>query len=368
MSSLRPQWRSLEELADDAYFVARAAREFPSLAEALAEPQDHRRALKLMAAALAMAGLGGCASRGKQILYGPMDLGFRGSDRQRRHYHTTYGVMVSIMAPLVISVHSIIGLDFAGAATVGWHSTQFPPFFVFGALLSGFAMVLLLVTPLRRLLGLEDYITGRPFDVLCRLLLASSLCLAYAYVMDAFTIFYGGDDAERQLFIDKISGAYAAVYWAAIMLNVVHRFYLNLPFFVGRIVVYSIVWLGLGWFILVALRRDGREVTGDGACNLASARIAPAGLILLAITVTFAAIDTTMSLDPMFASSADGLLAIAEMGLPALSTSIFAAAIGESPDQGNPAHPRPIADGPCHFVGLSRYHATADPLAIRFAK
>lgn len=160
-------------------------------------------------------------SRGKQILYGAMALGFRGSDRQWRHYHTTYGVMAAIMAPLVISVHSIVGLDFAGAATVGWHSTQFPPFFVFGALLSGFAMVLLLVTPLRRLLGLEDYITGRHFDVLCRLLLASSLCLAYAYVMDAFTIFYGGDDAERRLFIDNISGAYAAVYWAAIVLNVV---------------------------------------------------------------------------------------------------------------------------------------------------
>lgn len=113
-----------------------------------------------------------------------------------------------------------------------------------------------------------------------------------------------------------------------------NRFYLNLPFFVGRIIVYSIVWLGLGWFILLALRRDGREDMGDGARNLALTRIAPAGLILLAITVTFAAIDTTMSLDPMFASSAYGLIAIAEMGLLALSTSIFAAAIGESPDQG----------------------------------
>src|SRR5262249_37502757 len=123
-----------------------------------------------------------------------------------QHYHATYGVLAAIMAPLVISVHSIVGLDFAGAASVGWHSTQFPPFFVFGALLSGFATVLLLVVPLRRLLHLEDFITGRHFDVLCRLMLTSSLCLGYAYMMDAFTAFYGPEPAERTLFLDKIGG------------------------------------------------------------------------------------------------------------------------------------------------------------------
>ena len=159
-------------------------------------------------------------ARGKQILYGVMALGFRGSDRQWRHYHVTYGVLAAIMAPLVVSVHSIVGLDFAGAATVGWHSTEFPPFFVFGALLSGFAMVLLLVIPLRRLLSLDDFITGRHFDILGKMLLVSSLCLAYAYKMDAFTIFYGGDDAERTQFIDKIRGSYAAVYWATILFNI----------------------------------------------------------------------------------------------------------------------------------------------------
>jgi Ni/Fe-hydrogenase subunit HybB-like protein len=126
-------------------------------------------------------------SRGKQTIYGVMALGFRGSDRQWQHYQVTYGVLAAIMAPLVISVHSIVGLDFAGAATVGWHSTEFPPFFVFGALLSGFAMVLLLIVPPRRLLGLEDFITGRHFDVICKMLLVSSLYLAYAYVTDAFT-------------------------------------------------------------------------------------------------------------------------------------------------------------------------------------
>ena len=149
-------------------------------------------------------------TRKKQILYGVMAMGFRGSDVQWRHYHATYGVLAAIMAPLVVSVHSIVGLDFAGAATTGWHSTQFPPFFVFGALLSGFAMVLLLIAPLRRLLHLQDFITGRHFDVLCRMMLVSSLCLGYAYMMDAFTTFYGPDQADKTMFIDKFSGSLCA--------------------------------------------------------------------------------------------------------------------------------------------------------------
>src|SRR5665213_3067355 len=159
------------------------------------------------------------STRGKQILYGAMAMGFRGSDRQWRHYHAAYAVLAAIMAPLVVSVHSVVGLDFAGAATVGWHSTEFPPFFVFGALLSGFATVLLLIMPLRRLLHLEVFITGRHLDVLCRLMLVSSLCLAYAYMMDAFTVFYGAQSAERTMFIDKIGGSLAPVYWATILFN-----------------------------------------------------------------------------------------------------------------------------------------------------
>ncbi|MGA9601956.1 MAG: NrfD/PsrC family molybdoenzyme membrane anchor subunit [Methylocystis sp.] len=158
---------------------------------------------------------------GDRIFYGVLALGFRGSNRQWRHYRSAYGVLAALMAPLVISVHSIVGLDFAGAATVGWHSTQFPPFFVFGALLSGFAVVLLLVIPLRRLLGLEDFITGRHFDVLGKLLLTSSLCVAYAYLMEAFTIFYGGEAAEKLQYLDKIAGSNAPIFWATILFNVI---------------------------------------------------------------------------------------------------------------------------------------------------
>lgn len=159
-------------------------------------------------------------SRPKQLIYGFFACGFRGSSRQWQHLHAAYGVMAAIMAPVVVSIHSIVGLDFAGGATVGWHSTEFPPFFVFGALLSGFAIVLLLVIPLRALLRLDDIITGRHFDVLCKLLLTSSLCMAYAYLMDLFTTYYGGDRAERVMFTERMFGYYMPVYWGTILFNV----------------------------------------------------------------------------------------------------------------------------------------------------
>jgi len=158
--------------------------------------------------------------RTRQIIYGVLACGFRGSGRQWQHYGATYAALAAIMAPLVCSVHSIVGLDFAGAATVGWHSTQFPPFFIFGAFLSGFATVLILVIPVRRMLRLERYITGRHIDVLSRLMLTSSLFVAYAYLMDAFQVFYGADPAEHTEFIEKLFGYYAAIYWTTILLNV----------------------------------------------------------------------------------------------------------------------------------------------------
>nr|WP_242011672.1 NrfD/PsrC family molybdoenzyme membrane anchor subunit [Acetobacter fallax] len=157
--------------------------------------------------------------RGQRVFYGILAMGFRGSNRQWRHYRPVYAVTAALMAPLVVSVHSIVGMDFAGAAATGWHSTQFPPFFVFGAALSGFAVVLLVLLPLRPLLGLQPYITARHIDVLGRLLLTSSLCVTYAYIMDAFSTFYGPDQADRTMFLIRVSGLYAPVYWGTVILN-----------------------------------------------------------------------------------------------------------------------------------------------------
>jgi molybdopterin-containing oxidoreductase family membrane subunit len=160
-------------------------------------------------------------TRGRQVFFGVVALGFRGSGTEWRHFRAAYAVLAAIMAPLVCSVHSIVGLDFAAAGTVGWHSTQFPPFFVFGAMLSGLAAVLLWVIPLRHLLGLQNIITGRHLDVLGRLLLTSSLCIAYAYGMDVFMTYYGSDRAEHLMYADRIFGIYAPVYWGTVLFNVV---------------------------------------------------------------------------------------------------------------------------------------------------
>jgi molybdopterin-containing oxidoreductase family membrane subunit len=156
-----------------------------------------------------------------QVLYGFFALGFRGSGAQWRHLKATYGVLAAIMAPLVVSVHSVVGLDFAGAATPGWHSTEYPPFFVFGALWSGLSTVMLVLLALRRPLDLVPFVTERHFDVLGRLMLTSSLCMTYAYIMDAFEPFYSGETVERLQFLDRIAGTYAPVYWGMIACNCV---------------------------------------------------------------------------------------------------------------------------------------------------
>jgi len=157
--------------------------------------------------------------RRQQVFYGVLALGFRGTGPQWRRFHRSYGILAAVMAPLVVSVHSIVGLDFAGAATPGWYSTQYPPFFVCGAALSGFGLVIMLLLPLRRILRLQPYITSRHFDVLGRLLLLASLAVSYCYVMDAFDVFYSGEDAVRIQFIERISGEYGWVYQATLLLN-----------------------------------------------------------------------------------------------------------------------------------------------------
>ncbi len=194
-----------------------------------------------------------------QVLYGFFAMGFRGSGGQWRHLKATYGTLAAIMAPLVVSVHSIVGLDFAGAATPGWHSTEYPPIFVFGALWSGLSTVLLLVLAFRRPLGLTTLITERHIQVLAKLMLTSSYCMTYAYVMDAFSPFYGGDPVERIQFINRVSGDYAFVYWGMVFFNCVLPLLLCLRacranhLILATIAVGSIIGMWLERFNIVAM-------------------------------------------------------------------------------------------------------------------
>ncbi|HUC71777.1 MAG TPA: NrfD/PsrC family molybdoenzyme membrane anchor subunit [Stellaceae bacterium] len=168
-------------------------------------------------------------TRSKQIFYGILALGWRGSARHWRNQQTVYAIMSAIMAPMVISVHSVVGLDFAGGLTVGWHSTQFPPYFFFGAVVSGTALIMMLTILVRWGYRLEDVLTGYHLNALAKVVLVGSVMLGYAYLWEAWGPIYGSDVAERTQFFYRIFGFYAAAYWGKIALNVVIPQLLWLP-------------------------------------------------------------------------------------------------------------------------------------------
>jgi molybdopterin-containing oxidoreductase family membrane subunit len=167
--------------------------------------------------------------RRKQILYGILALGWRGTARHWRNHRTVYFIMCAIMAPMVISVHSVVGLDFAGGLTPGWHSTQFPPYFFFGAVISGLALVNMLTIPVRRAYRLEGIITEYHLNALAKVTLVGSVMLGYSYLWEAWGPIYGSDIAERTMFLDRIFGFYAAAYWAKLALNIIIPQLLWLP-------------------------------------------------------------------------------------------------------------------------------------------
>ena len=147
------------------------------------------------------------------MAYGLFALGWRGEARHWARFETAYLLLAGIATPLVVSVHSVVSLDFAIGNTPGYHSTIFPPYFVAGALFSGFAMVLTLAIPLRRAFGLQDFITDVHLDHAAKVLLATGALVAYGYASEIFMAFYSGDEYEIAMTVDRWTGAYAPVYW-----------------------------------------------------------------------------------------------------------------------------------------------------------
>ena len=160
-------------------------------------------------------------SRGKQFAFGLFALGWRGEARQWARHEHAYLLLAGLATPLVVSVHSVVSLDFAIGNTPGYHSTIFPPYFVAGALYSGFAMVLTLAIPLRHFFGLQEMITDRHLENAGKVMLATGALLAYGYLAEAFSAFYSGDPYEIALQTNRYAGPYAAVFWAMICCNVV---------------------------------------------------------------------------------------------------------------------------------------------------
>ncbi len=159
-------------------------------------------------------------TRTRQVLYGFFALGWTGSNRHWCHYEKAYLLLAGLATPLVLSVHSVVSMDFALAQLPGWHSTIFPPYFVAGAIFSGFGMVLTLVIPLRTLCHLEDVITVRHIDLMCKVTLATGSMVAYSYVIEAFTAWYSGNPYERYAYWNRAFGPYAWAFWIMVSCNV----------------------------------------------------------------------------------------------------------------------------------------------------
>jgi len=150
-----------------------------------------------------------------------LSLGWNGSARHWHRYETVYLLLAALATPLVFSVHTIVSMDFATSVIPGWHTTIFPPYFVAGAIFSGLAMVLTLMLIARRTMRLEDYITKRHVDVMCKLMLSMGCIVGLAYLTEFFMAFYSGNAYEQFVFLNRAAGPFAWAYWTMVCCNVV---------------------------------------------------------------------------------------------------------------------------------------------------
>jgi len=157
----------------------------------------------------------------RQFMYGLFALGWTGSNRHWSNYEKAYLILAGLSTPLVLSVHSIVSLDFSVSQLPGWHTTIFPPYFVAGAVFSGFGMVLTLLVPLRSMFKLQDIITMRHIDVMCKVTLATGSIVGYAYTMEFFIAWYSGNPNERFHFMNRALGPYHWAWLLMVIPNVV---------------------------------------------------------------------------------------------------------------------------------------------------
>ena len=202
--------------------------------------------------------------RAQRIIYGMMAMGWRGSAKHWQRYEIAYLLMAGLCTPLVVSVHSIVGLDFAASIVPGWHTTIAPPYFVVGAILSGFAMVMTLMIPLRAVYRLEDFVTNKHLDNMAKVILATSMMMAYGYLCEVFYAYYSGNEYERYVTLNRALGPYAWSYWALLASNILcpQIFWFNwarssvpVLFFVSLAVNLG-MWLERFVIVVISLHRD----------------------------------------------------------------------------------------------------------------
>jgi Ni/Fe-hydrogenase subunit HybB-like protein len=200
-----------------------------------------------------------------QYFYGMMSLGWRGSTRHWMRYETAALLLSGLATPLVLSVHTVISFDFAVAVLPGWHTTIFPPYFVAGAIYSGFAMVLTLAIPLRKIYHLEGMVTERHIDNMGKLMLTTGFIVAYGYGMEAFMAWYSADHWEAFTFWNRAFGPMGWSYWVLITCNLAiplttlwsRKLRTNIPFmFFLSLVVNTGMWFERFVIVVTSLYRD----------------------------------------------------------------------------------------------------------------
>jgi len=204
------------------------------------------------------------ASRSKQVIYGILAMGWRGSARHWQRYQMAYLLLAGLATPLVVSVHTVVSFDFSIAIVPGWHSTIFPPYFVAGAIYSGFAMVLTIAIPLRAVYGLEGFITLRHLDNMAKVMLATGLIVAYGYFMEFFMAFYSGDRFDLALAMNRLGGPYRYTFYALVLCNILlpqllwfRKVRVNIiGLFLLSLVINAGMWLERFVIVVVSLSRD----------------------------------------------------------------------------------------------------------------
>jgi Ni/Fe-hydrogenase subunit HybB-like protein len=199
-----------------------------------------------------------------QFVYGALSLGWRGSVRHWVRYETASLILAGLATPLVLSVHSVISFDFAVAVLPGWHTTIFPPYFVAGAIYSGFAMVITLAIPIRKFYHLEGLITIRHIDNMGKVMLATGLIVAYGYSMEVFMAWYSASHWEYFMMWNRMFGPMGWSYWVLITCNIalpqllwLRKFRVSVPaMFIMSIIINTGMWFERFVIIVTSLYRD----------------------------------------------------------------------------------------------------------------
>ena len=199
-----------------------------------------------------------------RFIYGMLCLGWRGSARHWHRYETAYLLLAGLSTPLVLSVHTVVSFDFAVGIVPGWHTTIFPPYFVAGAIYSGFAMVLVLAIPIRAAYNLRDLITDRHLENCAKFMLTTGLIVAYGYILETFFGFYSNNLYEKSMMMNRYHGYYAIAYWSLISVNIgfVNILWFKkirrspIALFIVSVIILIAMWLERFVIVVISLQKD----------------------------------------------------------------------------------------------------------------